>query len=354
MAYVPRQLIEVAERVRQGQNPSTTVRDFISWFWESKRRGSFTVELIRMALAEVKLRTHPDFNATYLDGTVTFVAESGATKEVKTTGGVVVSDEDSSVVVEAASPDQKVDPSYRVARLKSARNAPLAVTPDTTIAEAVTQMMKREFTQLPVISGERTVKGIISWRSLGKRLGMGKKCDRVRDAMEPAHIIELETSLFEAVGLIARQDCVLVKDESNKICGIITSYDVAETFVELGEPFLLLGEIENLIRDLMEGKLTKHELEKGRDPLDGDRPILKVSDLNFGGYVRILQDPASWVKIGSNLDRSTFTMYLERVREIRNDTMHFDPDGVDSDDLTELRQFSALLKQVKQITAISA
>jgi hypothetical protein len=76
-----------------------------------------------------------------------------------------------------------------------------------------------------------------------------------------------------------------------------------------------------------------------------------VSDLNFGGYVRILQDPASWEKIRTNLDRGIFISYLERVREIRNDTMHFDPDGIDDDDLKELRQFSGLLKQVKQIGA---
>jgi hypothetical protein len=31
--------------------------------------------------------------------------------------------------------------------------------------------------------------------------------------------------------------------------------------------------------------------------------------------------------------------------------MHFDPDGIDDDDLKELRQFSGLLKQVKQIGA---
>jgi len=51
------------------------------------------------------------------------------------------------------------------------------------------------------------------------------------------------------------------------------------------------------------------------------------------------------------LDRGISISYLERVREIRNDTMHFDPDGIDDDDLKELRQFSGLLKQVKQIGA---
>ena len=49
--------------------------------------------------------------------------------------------------------------------------------------------------------------------------------------MVPVHVIELDTSLFEAVALIAKHDCVLVKDEANKTCGVMTSYDVSETFV---------------------------------------------------------------------------------------------------------------------------
>jgi len=350
-SFPPEQLLEVAERVKQGQTPTATVREFVSWFWGYRRRSDFIVSAIRRALAATKLTTSPDFNATYLDGVITF-SSAGTPPPVTEAqgGGISLSSGEAAVVVESANV-QRVDPSYRVARLKSARNSPVAVSPDTTVAEAVTEMMKHDFSQLPIITGERTVKGIISWKSLGKRLAMGKKCNAVRDAMEPVYVIELETSLFEAVGLIARHDCVLVKDETNKICGIMTSYDVSETFVELGEPFLLLGEIENLIRDLMEGKFCQDELEKGRDPLDGERPISKVSDLNFGGYVRILQDPASWTKIATNLDRTTFVRYLERVREIRNDTMHFDPDGIDTEDLRELREFSELLKQVKQIAA---
>jgi CBS domain-containing protein len=350
---VPQQLADISARVKQGQTPSLSVREFISWFWGSKRRGSFIVSAIREALAEVKLTTAPDFDATHIDGTITFVPITASLveargSEIGTLGA------DAMVVVSSVSASSKVDPSYRVARLKSARTPPVTVGPDATIPAAITLMMKHDFSQLPIISGERTVKGAISWKSLGKRLAMGTKCACVQDAMERVDVIGLETSLFEAVDLISRNDCVLVKDESNKVCGIMTSYDVSEIFVELAEPFLLLGEIENLIRDMMDGRFTQPELEKGRDPLDGDRPISKVSDLNFGGYVRILQDPATWVKVGKNLDRGTFVAYLERVREIRNDTMHFDPDGVDGDDLKELRDLAGLLKQVKHLTSAGA
>ncbi len=138
--------------------------------------------------------------------------------------------------MDSVSVGARVDPSYRVARLKSAHTMPVAVAPETSVAEAVTIMMKQDFSQLPVISGERTFKGLISWKSLGKRLAMSKKCSTVREAMEPVHIIDLDTSLFEAVALIAKHDSVLVRDEAGRVCGIMTAYDVSHTFAELGEP----------------------------------------------------------------------------------------------------------------------
>jgi CBS domain-containing protein len=348
--YIPEQLQEVAAKVAQGQEPNSTVRTFLSWFWGAQRRGSFIKSVMRAALAATNLRTIPDFDETYIDGLIKFVSgtpEAGAATDNGSAGGITLQVADTMVMVDSASAQTKVDPSYRIARLKSAHTVPLSVGPDASIAEAITLMMKREFTQLPVIIGARTVKGLLSWKSLGMRLAMDRKCELVRDAMETVHIIDLDTSLFDAIPLIAKNDCVLVKDSDNKICGIMTPYDVSLTFVELGEAFLLLGEIENLVREMIAGRFSKAELEQARDPLDADRPLNDVSDLNFGGYVRLLQNPEAWDKLQTRLDRKTFVGYLESVRIIRNNTMHFDPDGIEESELQELREFAKLLKQVK-------
>lgn len=346
---VPDQLKEIAEGAQRGEKHVATVRILLSWFWGSQRRGSFITSTIRQALAQTKLRTIPDFDATYLDGPITFVpaVEKNTTADFTENIETTVTGIESVVTVGFAS--AQVDPSYRVTRLKSARTVPLSISPETTISEAITLMMKHSYSQLPVMIGERTVKGLLSWKSLGKRLALEKKCAVVKDAMEQIHIIELDTSLFDAIQLIARYDCVLVKDEVTKICGIITAYDISQTFMELAEPFLLLGEIENLIRDMIQGRFSKTALEAVRDPLDAGRPIDDVSDLSFGGYARLLQDPTAWVKLESKLDRATFVAYLEKVRLIRNDTMHFDPDGIAEDEVQELREFAGLLKQVKQL-----
>jgi len=45
-----------------------------------------------------------------------------------------------------------------------------------------------------------------------------------------------------------------------------------------------------------------------------------------------------------------FNKSLNEVRLIRNDVMHFDPDGISEDQLTKLRQFSKLLEQIQKMT----
>jgi hypothetical protein len=39
--------------------------------------------------------------------------------------------------------------------------------------------------------------------------------------------------------------------------------------------------------------------------------------------------------------------HLEKVRQIRNDVMHFDPDGIPDEDLDVLRQFSRFLQTLQ-------
>jgi hypothetical protein len=48
------------------------------------------------------------------------------------------------------------------------------------------------------------------------------------------------------------------------------------------------------------------------------------------------------------IDRKTFTDELKRVGRIRNDVMHFDPDGVAPEDLAILRKFARFLGDLEE------
>ena len=83
------------------------------------------------------------------------------------------------------------------------------------------------------------------------------------------------------------------------------------------------------------------------DPADAPREIERVSDLTFGDYVRLLQKPERWAKLGLSIDGSVFVEQLEKVRAIRNDVMHFDPDGIPPDDMEALRDFARFLQRLQ-------
>jgi len=167
--------------------------------------------------------------------------------------------------------------------------------------------------------------------------------------MESAQILSEDVSLLEAVDIIAAHDYVLVQKSDKTIGGLITASDFSLQFKAMSEPFLLVGEIENGIRHLLHGKFNDKELQTARVEADSNRVVKSPSDLTFGEFVRLLQPESNWNKLALKIDQSEFIKQLDRVRTIRNDVMHFDPDGLDPDDTRFLMEFAQFLKRVREI-----
>jgi hypothetical protein len=51
------------------------------------------------------------------------------------------------------------------------------------------------------------------------------------------------------------------------------------------------------------------------------------------------------------MDRKTFISKLDKVRVVRNDVMHFEPDPLDPEDLQLLRDFAHFLARWQQIAS---
>lgn len=351
--YIPETLQKIAEQVYQNEHPTVTVRMLLSWFG-AQRRGNLTVRTIREALDELKLKTDPEIEAAYIDGLVKFLPISKSDEKVIEDPSrmvVILPEEDRSVVQSSGSAmvGIVVDPTFRIGRLASANRRPVSVNPDASVGEAITLMLKNDFSQLPVMVSERAVKGMFSWKSLGSRLSLGCSCKFVREAMDNYQEVGVDTSIFSAIGLVVQHECVLVRDTTEKICGIITTNDLGIQFGQLGEPFLLLGEIENHIRSMIAGRFTKAELTTARNPTDTAREICDPSDLTLGELLRLLQEPNNWQKLGLLIDRKMFIGDMEDIRRIRNEVMHFDPDGIAEDDLSKLRTFVEFLRRLRRL-----
>ncbi len=246
-----------------------TVREFLRWFG-AQRRGSWVVWWIRSRLNDAGLLTDPDFQSAYIDSSIQFLLapkpEGPKGDEVEAAVEVAAAQETTDAVLLA-------DPTYRISKLAAANNTPIYVAPDTTKREAITLMLANDFSQLPVMTTERDVKGVISWTSVGSRLALERGGDYVRDLMDAYYEIEADASIFQAIPIIVQHQYVLIRGPDRKITGIVTATDLSLQFQQLTEPFLLLGEIENHIRLLLMNKFSDAELKAIRDPADNDREI---------------------------------------------------------------------------------
>jgi hypothetical protein len=168
--------------------PKETVRGFLLWFGVS-RRGYNVIRQIRAGLEKFNLETKPDFEDAYIDEGLQFV-RPGQYEDARS---------------------DTADPIYRIGRLESANRKPVSVKPEATLTQATTLMLTHDFSHLPVMNTGREVKGVISWRSIGSRLALGCKGEKVNQFMDRAHVVSIDTSLFGAINVVLSKSMFLYK-----------------------------------------------------------------------------------------------------------------------------------------------
>ena len=236
------------------------------------------------------------------------------------------------------------NPVQTIGMLDSANKPPVTVTREANLKEAITLMMMHNFSQLPVVSGSRTVHGVLSWRSVGYGLANGSKSELVKDfTTNDVTIVDLETPLLDAVSIILENQFVLVQGADKSLCGIVTLTDISARFLTVSEPFILLEQIENHIRQILDGRFLVNEL---MEYCDYKREIEYIDDLSFGEYIRLVQKPENWDRLHLSIERTHFIKHLDKIREIRNDIMHFDPDGIGPGQKEELVKMARFLAEV--------
>ena len=103
---------------------------------------------------------------------------------------------------------------------------------------------------------------------------------------------------------------------------------------------------------MLHGVFTQETLQSVCDDRDSDRKnrIESPADLTFGEYVRLLENPDQWSKLAFTADRAVFIGEMDKVRQTRNDVMHFDPDGIEDAQIDQLKCFYRLLRQLDQLS----
>ena len=383
---VPEKIRLAAERLKDGHRVNRiTVRDFLRHFG-AERRGAVKVEAISDILSQLNLRTDPDFATAWIDAPLWLLLKddivspapevmphpplSDDSQQSSDMGDLVL--ESTPSVIEqieqqidsaptSAIPDMSTnsgipengpidDPTFRIGSLPAANKKLIVVGQNDPLMKAVTLMLQHDFAQLPVMQGDREVKGVVTWKSIASKKVFECKCESVGDCREEPRIVDSNRTLFDAIPTIVEHGYVLVRDQRDKkITGIVTASDLSLQFQALAEPFLLLREIELHVRQILGNKLSMDDLQA----LDGAPPKAKntanVADLTFGQYVRLFQHPGVWAKLGLKIDAGVLTSLLEEVRIIRNDVMHFDPDPMTAEELGTLKRASNFMQSLFEL-----
>ena len=310
-----------------------TVRELLRQYGYA-RRGAYIISQIRNSLKKYGLRTNPDFaRGVWIDDIITVeLVDEGEESQV---------------------PE---DPTVRIRELDAAHQGLISVKRDEAVSVATGKMLLNDFSQLPVMQNSQNVDGVVSWKSIGSKYALCEEVPKfVRDCMEPAKEVEIDSPLLTALEDIYKHGYVLIRgggEHKKAITGIVTATDVAQQFKQLTGPFLLIGEIEGHLRNLIFGKFTVEEMTKAAKAPGGEKPVSSAMDLTFGGYCNLLAPQDHWDGLGLNIDRKVFIERLEAVRDIRNDVMHFNADGLDEEDMKKLEGLVECFRDLKYMGVI--
>jgi restriction system protein len=315
-------------------NPLTVSIRSLLQYWDAKRRGYLITEEIRRDLTAVRLATSPAFTEGWIDTPVTIVPISSDPLELNER----VSPADAAVV-------PAVEVSLRVNSLASANAAVESVRLDDSLERAQALMMRSDYSQLAVQSGPRDLRGAISWESIAQAK-IRKPDAGLRDAMFAPEVVGLNDDLLARIPMIVDAGFVFVQAVDRHVCGIVTTSDLSVEFATLAKPFFLLAEVERRLRRLISEHFSEQEIKAVVDPADDERVAVAASDLTIGEYVRLLEEPRRWNRLGWGLDRVIFVTELHEVRQIRNEIMHFSPDPLDDDQIRKIELFLRSLRRL--------
>jgi hypothetical protein len=202
------------------------------------------------------------------------------------------------------------------------------ITPTRTLEHAMSKMAQTGRSPLAVMTSHLAPDvSAVSWESIGlARLRKPKADLQLKDVLiSPAPEVRADEELLNQVRLqdseapLRVHGFVFVRDGSRRICGIVTTSDLALQFRNLTNPYFQLGEIERRLRLCIDGAFSATDLHEGT----GKRRLKSAHDMEFGDYVTLLQVEERWERLGWGADQLHFLGQLERARMVRNKIMHF-------------------------------
>ncbi|GGO85365.1 hypothetical protein GCM10012280_18970 [Wenjunlia tyrosinilytica] len=325
----------VREQAEKGEPQSLSVQELLGW-WGATGRGPVN-DQIEAELANHSLVTAPGFDKVPLDSTIELVkAPDGFSGEELVAGA-------QAFTAPTANEGESHETGLTVGTLPSALGGVTSVKPTATLEEVITLMTLHDFSQLPVLAGPHHLRGAVTWKSIARTRHVDPNAS-LSQVIVDARDVRYDHDLIDILPLLAELDFVLVKDQHNAIAGIVTAADVAQAYGDLASHFLLIGEMDRRLRQIIAETFALPEVTALCDPT-GER-VTSFGDMTVGDYLRVFENPERWNQLGWRLDRKVFIGRLEEIRRIRNNVMHFNSsDPLPRADVDKIRNLNKLLRE---------
>ena len=232
-----------------------------------------------------------------------------------------------------------------LAHLISPERKLVVVVTNESLEVAITRLRLNGYSQLPVVDQLGRLVGAVTWESIALATA-AKDVASLGDATVTAVHHEQQRSLLDVIDEIARLNFVITMDEAGSPVGIVTAADVAEIYHGLSTPFLVIGDLDRMLRALIEESLPLDQIIRLTDKYKPGK-VKTVDDLDFGDYCNVLGNKELWPSLNWPVDRREFGKRLEEIRLIRNDVMHFNPDPIPDDTVELLRHVVRLVEDLQ-------
>jgi CBS domain-containing protein len=223
--------------------------------------------------------------------------------------------------------------------------------PDDPVGRVLEEMALHGFSQVPIRArAGAEVRGVFSHRSFAQRVTSslklrGEIVEWPVEALaeDPRPFVDPTEELVEIFDVLDAKEFALVGTPRN-LFGIVTATDVLRWLHDLAQPFVLFGEIEKSLRQLVAHRLDHDGIAAAaRTALSKDyigreeRLPLVLEDMSLGELYSLVIHGENWRQLDPVLgtSREWAISHLNGLSTLRNHVFHFRRD-LDSDELDQV------------------
>ena len=215
--------------------------------------------------------------------------------------------------------------------VKSARKLVYASFEDD-MKQIISLMLSHNVSMIPIIPGGKRNLALIRRKNIWKNMVENQQKLPELDDMkeEPLPAAKIGDPLDDTLEKIHSNSAVLLADEDGVFRKILTPKSVAESLYEYSTRFVKINNLENKLKDLINGLSIESVKEcltsaynKRAEGEGVEKRVPDLDKLTMMDYQLIFNN--LWVSFSSlqHLDKSMMNKLLEETRIYRNDVLHF-------------------------------